>query len=202
MGKLIAACLALALAAYAVIDIDLGDANDIVYEPVDQYNYVMAWPVATPAVEYSPTNLFTWGWDGAGAVVTGYVATNREVSIPPRFYGASVTGIGQYAFYANGNVRNLVIPDTVTYCGVGCCWYMYNTTNVVFGTGVSYLDNRAFSGIGLTSLVFRGMTAPALYEAAPWTVFDEGTTNNCTVYYPAGAAGFTDPWHGMPTRAY
>jgi len=67
------------------------------------------------AQQYNPESDFKIDWDKNvkdGIIITGYVGTRREVSIPPKIQNSPVTGIGGMAFRLS-NVTKVIIPNSV-----------------------------------------------------------------------------------------
>jgi hypothetical protein len=106
---------------------------------------------------------------------------------------ASVTNIGEYAFYDCSSLTSLTIPAGVTYIGeyaFQACSSLKNS--LVIPASVTYIGKDAFyDGYGLTNFFFAG-NAPAFVSP----VFN-GT--NLTVYYLPGATGWSNTFAGAPT---
>lgn len=84
--------------------------------------------------------------------------------------------IGDSAFGSNTDIAKVVIPSTVT----------------SIGTSSFYLPN-------LKAIYMEG-DAPTTFTAASASGASFGTGK--TVYYKAGASGYTNPWKGYPTATY
>ena len=94
---------------------------------------------ATPGVVYDIST------DGTYAEVIGYNGTATKVKIASEYKGLPVKTIYRAAFQNNGNITNVVIPNTVTNIGdyaFSCCT---NLNSVVIPNGVTSIGNSAFS---------------------------------------------------------
>jgi len=72
--------------------------------------------VSAFAQQYNSESDFQIDWDkdsSGGVVITRYVGTRTEVSIPPRIQNNPVTAIGANAFRGNKNITRVIIPDGV-----------------------------------------------------------------------------------------
>ncbi len=164
---------------------------------------------------------FTYEDSGSGTVtITGYTGSGGEVEIPDTINGMPVTSIGFRAFYNNTTITSIVIPDTVTTIGVDAFNGCTGLTSLDLPASLTTIDTCAFAlctsltnisipdtvtkiGIGafaacsnLEGAYFYG-NAPTLFQ----NVF-YGCAPGFTVYYLAGATGFTNPWNGYPTAVF
>ncbi len=130
----------------------------------------------------------------------------RFIMYPPGKSGSftipdGVTSIGAEAFYNCTGLTSVTIPASVRrmygsqrQCGMSC--YAYNAG--------SFLDCAL-----LTSAFFLG-NAPQIvyYDCCPYPWASDRKSPFCnsasgfTVYYLAGATGFTNPWNGDPTAVF
>ena len=67
-------------------------------------------------MEYLSDDVFEYTKNGSEAEITGYTGTEKDISIPSRISGHTVTSIGSGAFM-NSTVTSVVIPNTVTSIG-------------------------------------------------------------------------------------
>jgi hypothetical protein len=149
-------------------------------------------------------------FDKSQATLLQYPSSNAATSytIP-----STVTGIGDYAFYACRRLTSVTIPSSVTSIGdsafescnsltnvtipnsvtsIGDSAFSGNTslTNVTIGRGVTSIGGLAFASCtSLNSVYFQG-NAPS----GDWTVF--WPDNNATVYYLPGTSGWGSTFGG------
>jgi len=109
----------------------------------------------------------------------------------------SVTGIGGYAFSTCYNLINVIIPAGLTSMGAYAFYFCTNLINIRIPASVASLGDSAFEKCSSLAGAFFYGNAPTMGYCA---------FNNCasgfTVYYTAGATGFTNPWHGYPTALF
>jgi hypothetical protein len=131
----------------------------------------------------------------------------------------SVTTIGTYAFYNNeltsviisdslitlsnnafrGNyLTSVTIPDSVT--SIGNNTFASNAlTSVTIPGSVTAIGAGAFATNALTSVIFAGAVPTTVTGAGSAGSFDTGV--GLTVYFYAGAPGFTSSWNGYTAQA-
>ncbi|MBN2107933.1 MAG: DUF1566 domain-containing protein [Deltaproteobacteria bacterium] len=129
----------------------------------------------TAAFDIAPTpSGFIYTASGGNITIIGYAGPGGAVVIPATIEGIPVVGIGEGAFAYCTGLTSVSIPNSVTSIGGGAFEYC----------------------TGLTAAYFFG-NAPTMGTS----VF-----NNCasgfTVYYTAGAIGFTNPWYGYTTMLF
>lgn len=109
---------------------------------------------------------------------------------------SGVTSIEGYAFSDCTGLTTVTLPSGVTSIGPYAFSNCTGLTSLTLPNSVASIEDRAFSGCrGLTAAIFEG-DAPASFGAE---VFN-GTAPGFTIYYQAGATGFTSPtWKGYPT---
>ncbi len=99
-------------------------SNFTVYHLADKTGWTSPWLGYNTAVfeaveepEPEPdTSMFQYqvSSDGAYVTITGYTGTDADVVIPETIGGLPVTGIGEYAFTGNWDMRTVRIPASVT----------------------------------------------------------------------------------------
>jgi hypothetical protein len=115
-----------------------------------------------------------------------------EFTIP-----SSVIGIGDYAFNGCEVLSGVTIPDSVTSIGYAAFYYCHSFISVSIPSSVISVGDSAFASCS-------GLTGAYFYSNALTMgsgVFD-GCASGFTVYYLAGASGFTNPWYGYPTAVF
>ena len=76
--------------------------------------------------------------------------TEKDIVIPDNFNGATVTSIGNQAFYSN-NLTSVTIPNSVT--SIGDYAFTYNKlTSITIPNSVTYIGAAAFQQTQLTSV--------------------------------------------------
>lgn len=81
-----------------------------------------------------------------GALVDGSITTVTAEDL------AGVTAIKNFAFWRQGNLTSLQIPDSVTTIGERACQHCTSLTNVTFGSGLTSIGYEAFASSGITSI--------------------------------------------------
>jgi len=90
---------------------------------------------------------------------------------------ASVTSIGDSAFYYCVHLTSIIVPNKVTFIGNSSFSYCVNLTAITLGKAVNSIGNYAFSDCyALTSITFTGKVAPT-YVGAEWIYY---TSENIT----------------------
>lgn len=83
--------------------------------------------------------------DGS-AVVTKYIGTSTDVTVPEEFNGLPVTEIGFYAFEAKFDVTSVTLPESVTLIGEGAFMDCSSLTEINIPDAVTGIDRGAFVG--------------------------------------------------------
>ncbi len=109
----------------------------------------------------------------------------------------SVTSIVDYAFAGCNDMTIIRIPDSVTSIGSRAFASCTGLTGMNIPDSVTNIGGWAFFGCSnLTGAYFYG-NAPTM----GLNVF-LNCSSGFTVYYLAGATGFTNPWYGYPTAVF
>ena len=96
------------------------------------------------AQQYDSEKDFQIDWDKDvkdGVIITKYIGTRREVSIPPKIQNNTVTGIGISAFYNNKNITSVIIPNSVVSLGG---FGNTSLTSITIPNSVKAIDYGAF----------------------------------------------------------
>ena len=138
--------------------------------------------------EQLPPILFSVG--GKILFLYSYLNTETEYSIPE-----GVVTIADTAFAFCEYLASITIPESLTRIGGYAFWYCTGLTEITFPESVTSLEEMAFYGCdNLRSAYFQG-DAPELGE--------EVFTSDPTLYYTAGASGWTTPtWNGYRTALW
>jgi hypothetical protein len=109
---------------------------------------------------------------------------------------ASVTRIGDRAFFACKQLRGVRIPAGVVRIGKSAFYGCDDLVSVTIPASVSRIGSAAFrNSTNLTSVYFRG-NVPAI-----GTNLFSGVDTHATVYYVRGTTGWGTPFEGLPTRS-
>jgi len=133
--------------------------------------------------------------------ITRYLGKGGDVKIPAEIDGKKVTAIGNTfketgAFQDCTTLTSVIIPDGVTEIQDNAFKGCINLKTVTIPASVTLLRSSAFADSpNLYSVYFEG-DAPQIAD----DVFTD--TSHLTFYYHEGAAGWTNPWHGNPTKTY
>ncbi len=148
-----------------------------------------------------PASVASIGWD-AFWQCNALTSINIDVNNPNYssqdgvFYDKNKTTLLQYPAGKNGT--QFTIPDTVTDIEGVAFWASTGLISVTIPASITSIGFWSFWGCS-------GLTAAYFYGNAPSRA-DDGVFANCasgfTVYYLAGATGFTNPWHGYPTAIF
>ena len=86
--------------------------------------------------------------------VTAYRGLKKDVVIPEKIAGKTVTAIDKRAFEGNDKITSIVIPDSVTTIGNGAFDNCDSLTSIVIPDSVTTIDDYAFANCdSLTSIV-------------------------------------------------
>ena len=127
---------------------------------------------------------FTFDVNGNTATLVEYTGSASTVSVPSKINGASVTKIGDYAFWQNRKIVKVYLPSTATVIGEAvfneCTalvkvvlpeklvtlqdsvfWFCTNLKYVVFGPNVKNFGQNVFTGCNkaITAYVVKGTPA-------------------------------------------
>lgn len=116
-----------------------------------------------------------------------YTGNSSNVVIPskPTINGlqCNITGIGDYAFAECGNMKQIIIPNSVqiigNYAFAGCA----ELSQIIIGSGITSIGESAFSGCGAVSYIKIGnATPPTISESTfedidKWITVDVPCTN-------------------------
>ena len=95
--------------------------------------------------------------DGTYAEVVAYEGTATKIRIADTYNGLPVTTIYSKAFYQNGVITSVIIPDSVTSIGSSAFWNCSSLTSVVIPDSVTTIGSHAFAYCySLTGVVIGG----------------------------------------------
>lgn len=86
---------------------------------------------------------FIYETTGQEAAITGYKGTDREIVIPDRVQGATVTGIGDRAFFMTG-LTSVTIPDSVVSIGFQAFFRCTSLSDITIPRSVDSIGAYAF----------------------------------------------------------
>ena len=122
--------------------------------------------------------------DGRCLIVNGRLVSFAPAGVVSYTIPDGVTSIDKQAFYAGrGGLASVVIPDSVSKIGQWAFSETPTLTDVIIGSGVTYIDYGAFSACGsLTRLYCHATTPPTLGQS----VFN-ANVNGRKIYVPASS---------------
>ena len=94
---------------------------------------------------YADYDGFEYEIIGDEIVITAYVGTEVNVSIPSQINGYSVTGIGDYAFYCCREIENIIIPDCVKTIGFSAFEECNSLISINIPSGVTFISWSLFA---------------------------------------------------------
>ena len=86
------------------------------------------------------------------ATITGYAGSNNAVAIPAIINGLPVTSVGAWAFFFNGIMTSVTIPDSVTSIGDNAFYGCDGLTNVAIPNSVTNIGAAAFEFSSLANV--------------------------------------------------
>ena len=120
---------------------DAFDGPDKVKITAKEDTYAYQW-----ALEHG--YIFTYEEDVDGTLtITGYLGNKKELTIPEKIGGKSVTSIGPGAFLGNTKLRNVSFPDTLRRIGAEAFKGCSSLSKPVLPLGLKEIDDRAFDGV-------------------------------------------------------
>lgn len=85
--------------------------------------------------------------------ITGYTGNEKELVIPEKIAGRTVTSIGEYVFGMYRDLTSIYMPDSVTDIGEYAFCYCISLRNIKLSDSLTSIGGYAFSGCdGLTSI--------------------------------------------------
>lgn len=87
---------------------------------------------------------FAYKLNDDGAVITRYIGSEGEITIPSKIDGYTVNAIGDSAFYESVKPTRVIIPDSVTSIGDNAFSYCSNLTSVTLPDSVTSIGEYAF----------------------------------------------------------
>ena len=123
--------------------------------------------------------------DGTYGVTAGTTQYLETVEIPATYKGKAVTQILKGAFQNATNLKNIVIPDSMTSIGDSAFYGCSSLTSVAIPNGVTSIGSSAFRGCSsLTDINFNG-TKAEWNTIEKWSIFGY-ETGNYTIYCTDG----------------
>lgn len=88
--------------------------------------------------------------EGTSAIVTGYSGSASTLTIPYSASNNQIKGIADYAFYNNETIKNVTIPKSVSYLGIGAFSGASNLETVSLEANIETINPYVF--LNCTSL--------------------------------------------------
>ncbi len=133
---------------------------------------------------------------------------------------SGIQTIGDYAFCGCDSLTSVTVPGTVRTIGAYAFYYCEAMTSLTLSSGLQSIGDHAFYRcIALTSVTLPStvttISAYAFYGCTAMTsMYFEGNAPSMgtgwisarnaalVIYYHSGAAGFSNPWQGVPTKTF
>ena len=128
------------------------------------------------------TIVFSWKDDGTYSVSGIGICTVREIVIPRKYDGKTVTSIGAWAYFCS-SLTSITIPDGVTSIGSAAFYGCSSLTSITIPTGVTSIGDSAFKYCSsLTSITYGGTKAQweAISLGSDWNSDTGNYTVTCT----------------------
>jgi uncharacterized repeat protein (TIGR03803 family) len=138
---------------------------------------------------------------GNGTIaISGYTGSDGAVTIPSTINGLPVSTISGAAFFFNGSITSVTIPNSVTLIGSGAFQFCTSLTNVIIGDSVINIEDSAFRGCtSLISVTFKGNAPAYVGQYVFGFGYYQQDDTNATVYYLPGTTGWSSTFAGLPT---
>ncbi len=127
-------------AAYTTLSVEL-KAGDVVYfagNETDSYVY----SVYTNKDDVAKFTDFKF--NASTGEITDYTGTDKDITIPEKINGHTVTGIADNAFNWNSSITSITLPSTITSIGESAFYGCYNLTSVTINGSVETIGDSAF----------------------------------------------------------
>lgn len=134
-------------------------------------------------------------------VITRYIGNTAVITVPATIDGMPVAGLGDAAFFQNGFVTQVNLPQSLRTIGNNTFAGATALTSIRIPAAVTEIGNSAFMGASsLTRVSFEHT------NGANITIGENAFSNTGAgfhVTFPTGAAGFSTPtWRGVPAVPY
>jgi hypothetical protein len=130
--------------------------------------------------------------DGS-VTITKYTGWDKDIVIPEKIGGQTVTAIGEAAF-KNADLTSVTIPDSVKIIRESA-FEGNKLAKLIFGKGVTYIEKKAFANNKLVSVaVPDGVVVAGRYEDGYESAFEKNPLTKVTLgadcLFPQGERGF------------
>jgi hypothetical protein len=111
----------------------------------------------SPAFTLTVNPIFTYRPDNGNAILTGFYGNTSSLEIPAVWDGFPVVGIASN-FFANSNVRQILLPDSITNIETGAFGGNPGLELFFFTGNAPAADNSLLSGTAINVLYLPGKT--------------------------------------------
>ena len=102
-------------------------------------------PISAYTVKTCGDYDYSFTWDD-NVSISKYKGSDSTVTIPSELDGVTVTEVSDFAFNGNTDIKEVIIPDTVTTLGIASFCDCSNLETISGGKNVTMIDGSCFSG--------------------------------------------------------
>ncbi|MBQ9765266.1 MAG: leucine-rich repeat protein [Lachnospiraceae bacterium] len=105
--------------------------------------------------EIAPEDLFKYkiNEDGTATISGINVKGLKEINVPEKIDGYTVTGISDFTFYMYTSMRSITLPETITKLSNQAFYWCPNLSSIELPQGLTVIEASMFSGSGLVNIV-------------------------------------------------
>lgn len=104
--------------------------------------------------------------DGKGYIVTKYIGTEKDITVPKTYAGKSVVAIGDGAFSGCTQMERIVLPESIQLIGKNAFSNCKKLLDVKIPSGVKVIEDNAFMGCEYLCYIYLPDTLESLGNSA------------------------------------